>query len=145
MGFVRDMAFKAGQVAGESKRKKESIERVNQQDANTKAYVENIHATAQNGDVEAMYSLGCYYNEGSYVVVDMDKACFWWTHAAERGHVNAQYNLGCLYIGEVSASFYDANLAGHWFNAAACNGDPDAMERLQGFKYSNFSQKWKLR
>lgn len=145
MGIIRNLAYKAGQVTGEAKRKKDSIERANQQDTNTRAFIENLHNIAQGGDVEAMYNLGCYYNEGSYVILDMEKACYWWTNAAERGHISAQYNLGCLYIGEVSASYYDVNLAGYWFNCAANNGDTDAMERLREFKYSNFSQKWKLR
>jgi len=82
-------------------------------------HIHNLHLAAQNGDVESMYNLGCFYREGRYVVIDMKTACFWWTHAAEKGHVSAQYNLGCLYSGEVSAYYHDKSLSDYWFGIVA--------------------------
>ena len=142
MGIINDIAYKVGQVAGESKRKKDSIERVNQQGEKENTRISNMQNVAQNGNVNAMFDLGCCYLNGTYVALDTEKACHWWTQAAERGHVSAQYNLGLLYLGEISASYYNENLAGFWVNAAAKNGDQEAVEWLKEFYYSKRKQKW---
>lgn len=142
MGLFNDAAYTAGKMAGLAKRKRDSVKRVNQQDAQTRAYVEKLHNEAQNGDIVAMFTLGCWYEEGSYVVLDIKKAQYWWTEAAKRGHATAQYNLGVLYLGDISPYYRDDNLAGYWFNAAANNGDRAAAEILREFKYSNFFKEW---
>lgn len=106
--------------------------------------VDAIIQRAQNGDVDAMFTLGGLYFKGEHVRYDPDTACYWWTEAANRGNVSCQYNLGLLYHGDLSTMFYDPNLAGYWFNVAANNGDRDAYEMLtKHYRYSNFSQKWK--
>ena len=142
MGLFNNLAYTAGRIAGEAKRKRESEQRVSQQDPQTREYVKNLQTSEQNGNLESMYNLGCYHSTGTYVVLDFDKACYWWTQAAERGDISAQYNLGILYDGNLSPYIRDDNLAGYWFNCAANNGLYEAREALRGYQYSRFYDRW---
>jgi len=138
MGLINGLA----RLAGESLRIKRTANQEQKLDPQTKQKLDALKQRAESGDVNAMYELaGCYYN-GKYVAYDPDLACKWWTEAANRGHVSSQYNLGLLYHGDVSSYYYDANLAGYWFNMAARNGDEEAYKMLQKYKYSEFRQKW---
>lgn len=131
------------QYMRESMRIKKEADKEKNLDPLTKQLLEELKQRAHNGDVESMFNLALCYIRGQYVGYDPEKACFWWTEAANRGYVSAQYNLGLLYEGEVSALYCDSNLAGHWFNIASHNGDPDAYERLQAYRYSSSSGEWK--
>lgn len=131
-------------MTGESMRIKKTAKQEQNISPEIQQKVELITQRAQNGDVDAMFTLGGLYFKGEYVRYDPDTACYWWTEAANRGNVSCQYNLGLLYHGNISTMFYDPNLAGYWFNVAANNGDRDAYEMLcKHYRYSNFSQKWK--
>jgi len=145
MGIVGDMAYQAGRMAGESRRKKESAERVAHQDQQTREWRESIERSAADGDVQAMFDLGYQHSEGQYMVLDYDRAQYWWEQAAMRGHVDAQYDLGVLYYGELSPYYHDDNLAGTWFSRAANNGHRDAAVILQEFQYSRLFKKWSKR
>lgn len=141
MGILNGLA----KLAGESVRIKRTANQEEQLDHQTKQWLDNLKQDAQNGNINAMFELGCYYDQGKYVGYDPQLACYWWTEAANRGNVDAQYNLGILYHGERTTMFYDENLAGYWFNMAACNGDQEANQMLQYYRYSNFRNKWSRR
>lgn len=51
--------------------------------------VEALENKAKNGDAEAMYQLGKAYAFGDGVDLNLDKALFWLTNAAQAGHPTA--------------------------------------------------------
>ena len=131
---------------GESVRIKNGEIQTANMDEQTRAMIDQTKKDAHNGDLNSMYLLASWYYKGEYLGYDPAKACEWWTAAAERGHVDSQYNLGLLYLGDTSSYYYDPNLAGYWLNCAANNGDQEALNLLNSkFRYSHFSQKWKLK
>lgn len=138
MGLIKGIA----KLAGESTRIKRTANNEAQLSPEQKEVLADIRNRANNGDLESMYILATYYYEGKYVEYDPDKACSWWTKAANKGHVDSQYNLGLLYEGDVSSYYYDEHLAGYWLNEAAQNGDRDAARELQKYKYSRIRGKW---
>ena len=54
MGFLKTVAYETGRFAGESKRRRESEQAVRQQDPQTAAFIQNLRASAQAGNVNAM-------------------------------------------------------------------------------------------
>lgn len=139
MGFVQDLAG----LAGEKARIKRTANQESNLDAQTKQWLDSMRQNAQNGNIQAMYDLGCLYLEGKYIGYNPESACYWWTEAANRGHIDAQYNLGMLYHGDISKFYYDEALAGYWLSTAANNGDNEAYNFLmQHYKFSHFSNKW---
>ncbi len=142
MGLLGGIA----RLLGESLRIKRGESQTANMDAQTRAMIEQTIADAQAGNLNSMYELASWYYKGEYVGYDPQKACEWWTAAAERGHVDSQYNLGLLYLGDTSSYYYDPSLAGYWLDKAASNGDQEAYDLLcSKFRYSNFSNKWKLK
>lgn len=138
MGFIKDLA----KLAGEKSRMKRTADQENHLDPQSKEKLESVRQRIKQGDRDAMYQLGCFYFDAQYVGYDPAQACYWWTEAANLGNVNAQYNLGILYHGNVSSMYYDENLAGHWLNMAANNGDAEAARMLQQYKYGSIRKKW---
>jgi len=53
--------------------------------------------SANQGDAEAQYDLGCIYENGYGVAVDYQVALKYYFLSAEQGHCKGQYNLGCVY------------------------------------------------
>lgn len=52
---------------------------------------------AENGDLDAMWSLANAYKEGWSVSIDNNEALRWYKTAAENGHVKSQESLGYIY------------------------------------------------
>ena len=100
--------------------------------------LEEMRQRAESGDLQCMYQLASYYYNGEYVGYSPEKACYWWTEAANRGHVDSMYNLGLLYGGGVSAFYRNDNLAGYWLDLAAQNGDQEAAKELRKYKHNIF-------
>jgi len=103
---------------------------------------------AEQGDVDAQYSLGVRYHEGQGVNQDYAQAALWWRKAAERGYANAQYALGFLYrYGQGVIQDYDQ--AAQWYRKAAEQGDEDANDALTDMQMqdsellNNRQKKWR--
>jgi len=112
------------------------------EDANT-AFENNDYANAlriykllvEKNDVEAIYNLGCIYNDGEVVEQDKAEAIRLWRLGAELGEPNSQYNLGYMYEhGEVVMQDYDE--AVKWYRLAAASGKDNAQFNL-GVIYDN--------
>lgn len=52
---------------------------------------------ATQGSVEAMYSLGTFFEKGMHGMIDADKAFEYYKKAADNGHVDSQLKTGLLY------------------------------------------------
>ncbi|OHT05794.1 hypothetical protein TRFO_26397 [Tritrichomonas foetus] len=51
---------------------------------------------AQHENVEAMYSVGRFYEKGLGVEIDLDLAFSWYSEASNRGHLEATYKCGYM-------------------------------------------------
>ena len=92
-------------------------------------------ASAEQGDAEAQFNLGYYYDEGRGVAKDKVKAVKWYREAAEQNYAPAQFNLGCCYdngqgVGE------DKVKAMKWYRKAAEQNYAPAQSNL-GCCYDN--------
>lgn len=77
-----------------------------------KTEIEALKVKAENGDIEAQYSLGSYYlSEGNN-----DESIKWHTLSAEQGNHDSQYELGFLY-----ERLRDIDSATKWFKCLMNN------------------------
>ena len=84
---------------------------------------------ADQGHVNAQFSLGVMYDFGLGVAEDNAEAFKWYRKAADQGQVKAQFNLGMMYhFGEGVAE--DKAEAFKWYRKAADQGDADAQLSL---------------
>ncbi len=107
--------FNPGEKAAEAKRQRDEIMRKEEQriadakaeaarkEAAAKEKAERlvaIRASAEQGEPEAQYKLGCLYERGeeSNLPRDDHAAAAWFHKAALQGHPEAQYRLGICYI-----------------------------------------------
>ena len=84
---------------------------------------------AHQGDADAQFQLGWWYEFGVGVAKDTGEAAQWYRKAAEQGHARAQYGLGLLYRHGDGVT-YDAREAAHWYRKAAERGDPGGQFAL---------------
>lgn len=81
-------------------------------------YVQSTKENAKKGDIYEQSQLGHWYQTGSYVEKDFEKAVYWLEKAANKGEESAQHNLGnCYYYGEGVDQNY--SIAIEWFEKAA--------------------------
>ena len=110
-------------------------------------HAERIRRNAENGEPQAMYSLGCDYLNGWDVKKDEAEAVKWLQLAAEHGHAFAMYDLGKCYRKGTGVEQNDAE-AVRWYARAAADGvnlalscledlagegNSDALEALESF------------
>ena len=95
-----------------------------------------IRQAADDGDIEAQYTLGSMYFEGIRgLPQNYAKAHHWLLKAAKRGHANAQFVLGNLYaLGKSKDVPQDYSQSRYWLKKAAAKGHTDAQYTL-GFIY----------
>ena len=90
---------------------------------------------AENGNAEAQYELGNYYNNGIYVKRDDTKAIIWYRKSAEQGLKISQFNMGCFYENGWGTTA-DKEKALYWYKKAAEQGDEDAQKRINALQKS---------
>lgn len=83
---------------------------------------ELMHASAEQGFVEAEYKLGNWYGKPFGNPRDLDQSIYWLSRAAEKGHANAQNNLG--------TAVRDASEAAEWYRKAAEQGNSAGQSNL---------------
>ena len=89
--------------------------------------LEALRKAAEQGDVDAQFSLGFMYADGEGVPEDDAEAVRWYQKAAEQGHAEAQINLGVMY-GTGEGVPEDQVLAYAWFSMAAAQGNESAKQ-----------------
>ena len=90
---------------------------------------------AQQGNVDAQFSLGLMYDNGQGVPKEFSEAAKWYRLAAEQGHSAAQLNLGVMY-GQGQGVPQDYKEAVKWYRLAAEQSDALAEANL-GLMYNN--------
>jgi TPR repeat protein len=89
----------------------------------------SVRASAEQGDPEAQYYLGLFYETGKDVEKDMVEAVKWYRKAAEQNDLDAQYRLGLCYDkGEGVPQ--NGKEAVKWYTKAAENGIIEAQINL---------------
>jgi tetratricopeptide (TPR) repeat protein len=86
---------------------------------------------AEQGDVNAQFSLATLYDYGEGVTQDYKEAAKWYRKAAEQGDDGAQYNLGVMYD-QGDGVTQDDKVAVKWYRKAAELGHQRAKTRLKG-------------
>lgn len=81
---------------------------------------------AQQGYVEAQYSLGWMYANGYGLAMDEAQALSWWKRAADRGHADAQFAVAMAYMYGDGVK-QDREAASQWLIKAASSGVEDAQ------------------
>jgi len=90
------------------------------------ATTEQLHSSANKGDVYAQEMLGVRYYNGDRAPKDYQQAVYWFTKAAKQGESEAQFNLAlCYYNGFGVAKDY--NQAVYWWTEASNKGNAGAM------------------
>ena len=84
-------------------------------------WLEEVQVSAEQGEDNAQYLLGLFYNEGDGVPEDHKEAVKWFRLAADQGVANAQFNLGAMYDNGAGVP-KDKVLAYMWTNIAGANG-----------------------
>jgi len=83
--------------------------------------IEELRVRAEQGDAEAEFDLGTFYDMGYNVPQDATEAARWYRLAAEQGHAFAQFNLGTFYDMGYGVP-EDAAEAARWYRLAADQG-----------------------
>jgi TPR repeat protein len=84
---------------------------------------------ANQGDRDAAFRLGLYYDVGAGEERDADRAVYWYRRAAEAGEIHAQHNLGVAYAKGDGVAM-DINQAIKWWTLAARRGNADSQYNL---------------
>lgn len=98
--------------------------------------IQNLTATAENGDAKAQFELGTRYANGNGVEQNQETAFSWFKKAAEQGNTSAMVELAKMYrIGD--AVNQDSAMADMWTKKAANAGDAEAQYReSMGYGYA---------
>jgi len=94
--------------------------------------VKRFIEAAEQGDADAQYNLGMYYEDEDNAHEDKTEAVKWYRKAAEQGHVDAQLNLGLCYANGDGVDEDKAEVV-KWFKMAAEQGDVSAQYNLGVF------------
>ena len=123
--------------------------------------ITKVETKAKQGDANAQYNLGEFYENGYGVEKDYEKAAYWFQKSAEQGNVhaqdklensaelirwvyeklaeqgnaNAQYNLGNCYANGVGIE-KDNEKAVYWFLKSAEQGNVFAQNKLEDSRYN---------
>lgn len=92
-------------------------------------FIQQLTASASQGDAEAQYTLGKVYYDGQIVQPNPQTAAYWWQRAAMQGHAIAQSSLGGIYSSGLGVD-QDYKKALQWRMRAAEQGEPSAQVGL---------------
>ena len=90
---------------------------------------EYFKESAEQGYAPAQYNLGVYYQYGTGIKIDLNKAFIWYKKSAEQGYPSAQNNLGVAYQFGTGIKI-DLNKAFIWYKKSAEQGDTRGLINL---------------
>lgn len=92
------------------------------------------HLLADQGNAEAQFNLGLFYDQGKGVPQNYTEAMRWYRKAAERGIAEAELNIGLMYDEGRGVPENDLEAVG-WYQKAAERGNATAQFNL-GLSYT---------
>ena len=93
------------------------------------AAVASWRASADEGNVRALYCLGHHFNSQRGLANSDTESASWYKKAAEKGFMEAQHNLGVMFKKGCGVVQSDTEAA-RWFQKAADQGDASAQYNL---------------
>lgn len=84
---------------------------------------------AEQGDSDAAFKIGLFYDVGENGIRDADRAVYWYRRAAEGGNLHAQHNLAVAYANGDGVTM-DINKAIKWWTLSASRGNADSQYNL---------------
>ena len=124
-----------GSQAATSKQPPSEIERSDGRERNMESNVARYIKEAQEGRIEAQFSLGCMFMTGLSVEQDVVKAIQWYDRAAQEGHAKAQFNLGVI-NDKGDGVDKDIAKAVYWYRKAAQLGVAEAQFNLAALYFT---------
>lgn len=124
-----------GAQAAASKHLPSEIRRSDSQERSADENVARYIKEAQEGRIEAQFSLGCMFMTGLGVERDAVNAIQWYDRAAQGGHAKAQFNLGVIYD-KADGAERDVAKALHWYREAAKQGVVEAQFNLASLYFT---------
>lgn len=121
--------------AAVSKQTRSEIGRSESQERSVKSNVARYIKEAQEGCVEAQFSLGCMFMTGSSVEQDVENAVQWYDRAAQGGHAKAQFNLGVIHD-KGEGIERDIAMALLWYKKSAKLGVAEAQFNLASLYFT---------
>ena len=92
--------------------------------------IKRLKKRIEAGDVEAIFGLGCFYDQGMYgLIQDQDKAMELYHEAGDLGYAAAYHNIGNAYDSGVGVE-RDEVKANHYYELAAMGGFATARHNL---------------
>ena len=92
--------------------------------------IKRLKKRIEAGDVEAIFGLGCFYDQGMYgLTQDQDKAMELYHEAGDLGYAAAYHNIGNAYDSGVGVE-RDEVKANHYYELAAMGGFATARHNL---------------
>ena len=88
-----------------------------------------IEASANLGNVDAMYFLASELAQGEELPRNEKKAFYWYRRAGKKGHAEAQYNLAIMFL-EGDGITKDLDKFMYWIRKSAVNGETLAIQTL---------------
>jgi TPR repeat protein len=92
-------------------------------------YIKATQKAAAQGNAEAQYNLGTFYQTGQGVAQDYGQAMQWYQKAAAQGHAEALREIGQLYADGRGVT-QDYGQAMQWYLKAAAQGDALALNQI---------------
>ena len=94
--------------------------------------IEQMKKRMEIGDAEAIYEMGCCYNDGDdELPQDYNKALELWHQAGELGYAKSYYNIGCAYdLGNGNGVGRDEKKANYYYELAAMGGHATARHHV---------------
>jgi len=93
------------------------------------AAVTATRASAGEGNANAQYNLGVFYERGQGIPQDYTQAVYWYQKAAQQGYAAAENNLAGMYL-DGRGLPQDYTQALYWYRKAADQGLATAQENL---------------
>ena len=93
------------------------------------ALIDQVKKRVEIGDAQAIYNMGCHYNNGRHVPQDHTKALELWHQAAKLGNAKSYYSIGNSYY-RGNGVERDEKKAWHYYELAAMGGHATARYNL---------------
>src|SRR5438876_216871 len=95
---------------------------------NKSRHFKELEKAAENDNMNAMYHLALYYQNGKGIEKNLEKAFYWFQKAAENSEDAMIHLATCYENGEGTAK--NLEKAFYWYQKAAENGNDHAMYNL---------------
>jgi TPR repeat protein len=95
---------------------------------------ELLNLAAEQGSINAQFSLGILYSSAMYKKEDKAKSLYWYEKAAEQGHIQAQFSMGNYYDRGTGVRENKSKTV-YWWTKAAEQGNRQAQSLIGAYYF----------